>query len=190
MKMSVKTQGVTLRRVQVAHCQALAETGEALLGDFLGIPFIHSSCHAKKLCPHLFPGSAKHWVPIEISMILKCLQDIQAYPFPEMMAEDCTSTGDRTLVDWIGTIQLLKFSQIHDGIFKEFWFDPYLDKQCRHFTLVSDNNSALIPKQEFIPYLNIFLSKSEFSPCTPSCCFYPRKIWQENQGTIESAEGG
>ena len=114
----------------------------------------------------------------------------QTYPDPEMIAEDCTSTGDRTLVDWIETIQLLKFSQIHDGILKEFWFDPYLDKQCRHFTLVSDNNSALIPKQEFLPYLNIFLSKSTFSPCTPSCCSYPQMIWQENEGTIEWEKGG
>ena len=81
MKMSVKTQGVTLRRVQVAHGQALAETGETLLGDFLGIPFIHSSSHAKKLCPHLFPGSAKHRVPIEISMILICLQDTEPTHF-------------------------------------------------------------------------------------------------------------
>ena len=81
MKMSVKTQGVTLRRVQVAHCQALAETGETLLGDFLGIPFIHSSCHAKKLCPHLFPCSAKHWVPIKIKKILKCLKDTKPTHF-------------------------------------------------------------------------------------------------------------
>lgn len=67
--MSVKTQGVTLRRVQVAHCQALAETGEAFLGDFLWIPFIHSSCHPEKLCCKFFPGSAKHRVAIKLKQI-------------------------------------------------------------------------------------------------------------------------
>ena len=157
----VETQGVTLSRVKVAFSQTLPETCKAFLGDFLGIQFIlQSLCHPEKLGPHIFPNFVQSKISEHKIQIL--LSRFETYPFPEIIAEDCTSPGDRTLVDWIGTIRLLKFSQIHDGMFKEFWFDPYLDKQCRHFTLVSDNNSALIPKWEFIPYLNIFLSNLHY----------------------------
>ena len=63
MKISVKTQGVTLRWVEVSSHQALAETSKAFLGDFHGIPSIRLFCHMKTFCPYLFPASVvKHWI--------------------------------------------------------------------------------------------------------------------------------
>ena len=80
MKISVKTQGVTLRWVEVSSHQALAETSKAFLGDFLRIPFFHLFCHSKKLCTHLFPGSVvKRW--ISKNKFGACFQDIKLTHF-------------------------------------------------------------------------------------------------------------
>ena len=62
IRISVKTQGVTLRWVKMSSHQALAETSKAFLGDYHGI-FIKLFCRMEKFCPYLFPGSVvRRWI--------------------------------------------------------------------------------------------------------------------------------
>ena len=84
MKISVKTQGMTLRWVEVSSHQALAETSKAFLGDFHGISSIRLFCNMKMFCPYPFPGSVvRSW--ISKNKFGACFQDIKPTHFQKWL---------------------------------------------------------------------------------------------------------